>query len=156
MKLLPSPTILAVLVLGTVLQATYPAQAEQTRVIFPENIDQLEQFSTVTRGDVIEEMLTTPEALAAVRNGEPMPNGTHVVLVDYREGEVFRYFIMQKGENWGADYDDRRRTGDWHFQAFTPDRSVNLNEDPARCQGCHQARAEQQFMFTFDDIFATN
>jgi len=77
-----------------------PAFAEPNRVTFPP-IDQLEHYTTVTRGEVTEHMLMTPEALAAVRAGQRIPNGTHVVLVDYRGGEVLRYFVMEKGEGCG-------------------------------------------------------
>jgi len=127
-----------------------PAFAEPNRVTFPD-IEALEHYTTVTRGEVTEHMMTTPEALAAVRAGQPMPDGTHVVLVDYRGGEVFRYFVMQKGAGWGADYDNR--TGDWQFQAFHPDQSNNLDESAARCMGCHQPRADTEYQFLYSDIF---
>lgn len=98
------------------------------------------------------QMLTSQAAIDAVRGGREIPAGTHVVLVDYRDGKVFRYFVMEKGEGWGADYDARRRTGDWHFQAFKPDRPVNMAENPARCQSCHQSRGSESFLYTFDDL----
>ena len=47
--------------------------------------------------------MTTPEAIEAVKKGQPVPSGTHFVLVDYREGEVFRYFVMQKGDGWAGN-----------------------------------------------------
>jgi hypothetical protein len=130
------------------------ADAESNRVTFPENIDELEHYTTVTRGNVTEHMLTSREAIEAAQRGEPMPEGTHVVLVDYREGEVFRYFVMQKGPGWGADYDEDRRTGDWQFQWFHPDRTIKADENTARCQSCHGRRADNEFMFTFNDLMA--
>lgn len=126
--------------------------AEPTRVTFPKTLDRLVHYATVKRGDSTEHMLTTQEALDAVRYGKAIPAGTHVVLVDYRDGQVFRYFVMEKGAGWGADYDARRRTGDWQFQAFKPDRTVNLAENTARCQSCHQSRASQEFIYTFNDL----
>ena len=72
------------------------------------------------------------------------------MLVDYRGGEVFRYFVMQKGEGWGADCGNR--TGDWQFQWFLPDQSINMAENTTRCQGCHQNPADNEHMFTFGDI----
>lgn len=145
MKHLATLALTSCLAVGTFA----PALAEPNRVTFPP-IDQLEHYTTVTRGEVTEHMLTTPEALAAVRAGEPIPSGTHVVLVDYRGGEVFRYFVMQKGEGWGADYGNR--TGDWQFQWFLPDQSINTAENTTRCQGCHQNPAANEHMFTFNDI----
>lgn len=147
---LPPFTILA----GAIGAATIPAllaSAEETRVTFPP-LDDLIHYTTVTRGEVTEHMLTTPEAIEAVQNGQPIPNGTHVVLVDYREDEVYRYFVMQKGADWGADYDDRRRTGDWQYQFYWGDRSINMEENTARCQSCHQGREATEYMYTFNDL----
>lgn len=144
------PIALAGLLSASIMVAgTLSALAEPNRVVFPD-LDALEHYTTVTRGEVTEHMLTSPEALAAVRNGEPMPDGTHVVLVDYRGGDVFRYFVMQKGAGWGADYGNR--TGDWQYQWFQPDRSINLAEDTTRCQSCHQSRDDSEFMYTYRDI----
>ena len=149
MKLRLNLALGACLLTGLLALDTLPALAEPNRVTFPD-LDALEHYTTVNRGEVTEHMLTTPEALAAVRTGEPMPDGTHVVLVDYRGGEVFRYFVMQKGAGWGADYDNR--TEDWQFQAFQPDQSTNLAENAARCMGCHQSRGETEYQFLYNDI----
>ncbi len=128
--------------------------AESNRTTFPQNIEELVHYATVRRGEVTEHLLTNQTAIDAVKAGQPAPAGTHVVLVDYRDGEVFRYFVMEKGENWGSDYAERRRTGDWQFQWFKPDRTVNLAEDTARCQSCHMSRGEQEFMFSYESIRA--
>lgn len=105
--------------LGLTPFAAWWAAAEETRVTFPD-LEALIHYTTVTRGNVVEHMLTTQEAIDAVKEGQPIPNGTHVVLVDYRDGsdEVYRYFVMQKGEGWGEDFDERRRTGDWQYQFY--------------------------------------
>jgi hypothetical protein len=140
-------------IFGAVTLICWQAIAEGNRVAFP-NLEQLVHYTTVRRGNVTEHMLTTQDAIAAVKAGQPIPNGSHVVLVDYREGEVFRYFVMQKGNGWGRDYDDRRRTADWQFQWFKPDRSINMSENTARCQSCHQARADNEYLYTFDQMKA--
>lgn len=131
---------------------SWGAGAETNRVAFPSQLDRLVHYTTVKRGNSTEHMLTTQEALDAVRLGKEIPGDTHVVLVDYRDNKVFRYFVMEKGKGWGADYDERRRTGDWQFQAFKPDRSVNMAENTARCQSCHQSQASQQYLYTFRDM----
>lgn len=126
-------------------------QAEPNRTTMPD-IDKLVHYTTVTRGEVTEHIMTTPEAIEAVKKGQPIPAGTHFVLVDYREGKVFRYFVMEKGVDWGADYDENRRTGDWQFQWFKPDRSINLAENTARCQACHSSRSDRDFLYTFNEL----
>lgn len=135
----------------TVFAATValPLLAEPTRVTFPP-LDELEHYTTVTRGDVTEHMLTTRAAIDAVERGEPIPMGTHVVLVDYRDDEVYRYFVMQNGEGWGEE--TQGRTGDWQFQWFWPDRSINMDENTARCQSCHQSREGREYLFTYNDL----
>tara|TARA_E500000318_G_scaffold85940_2_gene82305 strand:- start:1670 stop:2152 length:483 start_codon:yes stop_codon:yes gene_type:complete len=138
---------LAVLTASAFLMV-WPARAEPNRVTFPENLDALVHYTTVRRGEVTEHIMTTPEAVEAVRNGEPIPNGTHFVLVDYRDGAVHRYFIMEKGEEFGADYDERRRTADWQFQWFWADKSINMDENTARCQSCHSSQEDSDYLYT--------
>lgn len=141
-------------IVPVLLAAAWPARAEPTRVTFPENLAQLEHYTTVTRGEVTEHILTSRAAIDAVKAGRPIPDGTHVVLADYRDGRIFRYFVMEKGAGWGADYEARRRTGDWQFQWFWPDKTINTNENTSRCQSCHQARSDSQFLFTFGQLRA--
>jgi len=143
---------LAILVSSSAAVAAVAFAAERTRVSFPKDLDKLVHYTTVKRGNSTEQILTTQAAIDAVRSGREIPAGTHFVLADYRDGKVFRYFVMEKGEGWGADYDARRRTGDWHFQAFKPDRSVTMAENPARCQSCHQSRGSESFLYTFDEL----
>ena len=85
--------------------------AEENRVAFPEDLDALTHFTTVTRGEVTEHMLTSEAAIEAAQNGEPIPYGTQVILADYRDGALYRLFVMEKGEGWGGDYDAAPRTG---------------------------------------------
>ena len=131
---------------------SWHAYAESNRVTFPKDIEQLIHYTTVKRGEVTERMLTTPEAIDAIKKGLQIPTGTHFVLADYRDGKVYRYFVMEKGEGWGADYPDDRRTGNWQFQWFNPDKTVNVAENTAQCQSCHQGRADNEFLYTFDRI----
>lgn len=138
----------AALVIGAVALAGWQVSAEPTRVTMPENLDQLVHYTTVKRGNVTEHIMTTREAIDAVKNKQPIPAGTHFVLVDYRDGQLYRYFVMQKGEGWGADYDERRRTGDWQFQWFQPDGSINASENTARCQACHRGQDASEYLHT--------
>ncbi len=126
----------------------WQVHAETNRVEFPD-LEALVHYTTVRRGNVTEHIMTTPEAIEAVKAGQSIPNGTHFVLIDYRdEIELYRYFVMQKGESWGEDYDANRRTADWQFQWFWPDKSVNMDENTARCQSCHRSQEGSDFLFT--------
>jgi hypothetical protein len=121
------------------------AHAETNAVTFPP-LDQLEHYTTVRRGVTREHMLTSRAALDAIQAGQPVPTGTHVVLVDYQSDVLHRYLVAQKvGE--GID--------DWQYQWFWPDRSVKADENTAQCYSCHQrSRRERQFMFTFTDALS--
>ncbi|MBB4350727.1 hypothetical protein GGE35_004383 [Rhizobium cellulosilyticum] len=141
----------AAVVATTVLTVGMQVHAEPTRATMPD-IDRLVHYTTVNRGEVTEHIMTTREAIEAVKAGQPIPNGTHVALVDYRDGKVFRYFIMEKGENWGQDYDENRRTADWQFQWFKPDGTINMDENTARCQRCHTSRSDRDFLYTFNEM----
>lgn len=130
----------------------FQALAEPNRVRFPENLDALEHFTTVTRGEVTEHMLTTSDAIAAAQAGEDMPDGTQIILADYRDDALYRLFVMEKGPGWGDEYAEDRRTADWQFQWYWPDGSVNMDENTERCRACHQGRADENYMFTYNDL----
>ncbi len=147
MKLVVRLSLASLFAAGALFAGT-PVRAEPNRVMFPENLDELVHYTTVRRGEVTEHIMTTREAIDAVRNGQPIPSGTHFVLVDYRDEEVYRYFVMEKGKGYGAEYEERRRTGDWQFQWFWPDRSINMDENTARCQSCHSSQEDSEYLFT--------
>jgi hypothetical protein len=142
------PLVLATLTAAAVFAVGWQVHAETNRVKFPENLDRLVHYTTVRRGNVTEHIMTTPEAMEAIKSKLPIPAGTHFVLVDYRDDKLYRYFVMEKGERFGADYDERRRTADWQFQWFWPDKSVNMNENTARCQSCHRSQEGSDYLYT--------
>ncbi|RYE42019.1 MAG: hypothetical protein EOP24_34455 [Hyphomicrobiales bacterium] len=145
-------SVLGILAIGAAVLSTSQASAEVNRVTFPTNLDRLVHYTTVKRGEVTEHLLTSQEALDAVKAGKSVPSGTQVVLVDYRDSKVFRYFVMEKKDGWGTDFAPARRTGDWQFQHFKPDRSIVMSENTARCQSCHQSRAGEQHLYTLSDM----
>lgn len=125
----------------------WQAHAEPNRVEFPD-LAALVHYTTVRRGNVIEHIMTTPAAMESVKNGQSIPAGTHFVLVDHRDGELYRYFVMQKGEGFGTEYDEGQRTGEWQFQWFWPDKSINRDENTARCRSCHSGQQESDYLYT--------
>jgi len=135
---------LAVLVGGNFLAATITgptlAIAAANAVVFPQ-LDQLVHYTTVRRGATREHMLTTPDALKALKSHQPVAVGTHVVLVDYQSDLLHRYLVAQKvGEG----------SSEWAYQWFWPDQSIKADENVAQCYSCHRSREDSQFLFTFD------
>jgi hypothetical protein len=120
------------------------AFAEVNAVTFPA-LDQLEHYTTVRRGVTREHMLTSRSALDAIAAGQQVPNGTHVVLVDYQSDELHRYLVAQKM----GDGDE-----DWQYQWFWPNQTIKADENTAQCYSCHRSRQDRQFMFTFTDALS--
>jgi Cytochrome P460 len=138
---------IATLAVCAVFAVDRPARAEPNRVTFPK-LDALVHYTTVRRGSVTEHISTTRKAIEAIQKGLPVPNGTHFVLADYRDEKIFRYFVMEKGAGWVADVEERRRAGDWQFQWYWPDRTINLKENTARCVSCHSSQKDQNYLYT--------
>jgi len=111
------------------------ADAEQNSVVFPV-IEELTHYTTVERGITVEHMLTTPEALVAIKASTEVPTGTPVVLQDFQSWVLARYLVAQKlGE--GAQ--------NWEYQWFWPDGTIKADERTDRCYSCHLSRASQQW-----------
>ncbi|RMP42492.1 hypothetical protein ALO95_200272 [Pseudomonas syringae pv. antirrhini] len=119
----------------------FTVYAAQPGVTFPA-IDQLQQYTTVTRGSTVEHMLITPDALKNIKDGSAVPVGTHLVLVDYQSGKLSRYLVSEKTGEGELD---------WSYQAFGADQKVNKDENPQQCYSCHESQQRKQFMFTFSD-----
>jgi hypothetical protein len=119
-------------------------------VNFPERYAEGVHYATVNRGNIREELFTSRAAVDAVKSGQPLPSGTEITMEDYRDGKLFRYVVMEKRTGWGADYPPEKRNGEWEFQAFNVDKTVNRNETLDRCFACHKGQATQDFVFTRD------
>ena len=128
--------------------AAMQAWAANDRVQFPESYTDGEHYATVNRGGIREEIFTSLEAITAAKAGQPLPNGTVIVMEDHRGGKLHRYVVMEKRTGWGSAYPDNVRAGDLEFREFAPDRSPNLTEYGQRCMSCHQSQAGQDFVFT--------
>jgi len=133
-----------------------PAVAGRELVQFPEKFEQGVHYATVRRGNIIEELYTSRAAINAAKKGQALPRGTVITLVDIRGGKVFRYVVMEKRPGWGAKYPPAKRNGEWEYQAFNADRSVNTNEDVGRCFACHRGQEENDFVFTLDRMKSSN
>jgi Cytochrome P460 len=75
-----------------------------------------------------------------------------LTLVDYRDGKLFRYVVMEKRTGWGAEYPPEMRNGEWEFQAFNANKSVNKNDNVGHCFSCHKSQERQDFVYTIDQM----
>jgi hypothetical protein len=143
------------------------------KVVFPENYAKGVLYTTVDRADnkQYRELYTSPEAVAAAKEGKPLPSGTVITLVQYKaqldadgnpqkdangrfvKGDLLAYTVMEKRTGWGAEYPDNVRNGEWEYQAFTGERKVNEKANLTACFNCHKPLPSgQDFVFTYDKM----
>jgi hypothetical protein len=152
------------------LALTATVRAGGDKVVFPENYAQGVLYTTVDRADnkQYRELYSTPEAIAALKAGRPIPSGTVLTLVQYKavvdasgnpekdangrflKGELIGYTVMEKRDGWGAEYGDDIRNGEWEYQAFKADKSVNDKAVLKNCFTCHKPYDKQDFVFSFE------
>lgn len=130
------------------------AAAQTNRATFPANFDKYVLYAKYDRGASREEAFATPETLEFAKSGKPLLPGTHIVLGIWTDYKLTGYFVMEKGVDWGADYSEEQRTGDWHFQQFDAAGKVHRTEIAERCQSCHGSQAKNDFQFTMDRMQA--
>lgn len=158
---------------GAVLLAALPAQAGPDRVELPADYQTAYTlYIKVDRPDrkIVRFMYVNPEALAAARPGEPLPDGTTLVMEDHKarlgpDGEALRdnagrflaeemvtaIFVQQTRQGWGEAYPPETRNGDWDYARYEPGATLALKADQkyVGCFSCHQRRAARDYNFTF-------
>lgn len=146
------------------------ARAGGENVKFPEDYAKGVLYTTVDRADnkQYRELYSTPEAIAALKAGQPIPSGTVLTLVQYKakldaagnpekdangrfiKGELVAYTVMEKRTGWGTEYPDDIRNGEWEYQAFKADKTVNDKANLKNCFTCHKPYDKQDFVFSFE------
>jgi hypothetical protein len=143
-------------------------------VKFPENYAKGKVYGSVDRPDIKEyrEFYASAAALEAVKTGEPIPSGTVITLVHYKakldeqgnllkdangrliKGDLAQYGVMEKRTGWGGEYPPELRNGDWEYQTFRADKSINDKANLTRCFECHKPQSGQDFVFSFEQMKA--
>jgi len=178
---------LPVLGLSALLAAAPPAaeaQAPAAAIAGPLNITlppdwetRFIRYATVDKADrkIIRFLYVNPEAFAAARPGQPLPDDTMIVMADRRarlgpdgnplldqqgrfiaEPAFIAVAVQQKRQGWGASYPAEWRNADWEYARFNPDgtrvAAATTPESVRACFTCHiQVRASQDFAFNFWD-----
>lgn len=123
---------------------------------------------------IVRHMFVNPEAFAAARPGQPLPDGTLIIMADTRArlaadgtpllNQQDRFIaepgwiamgVQQKEPGWGEGYAENKRNGTWEYARFNGDGSRNPASVEA-CFTCHlQVRPQQDFAFNFWDYVQT-
>jgi hypothetical protein len=117
MQAIATHTLATALALAVAATLAGQVRAGSELVTFPDSDTAGGLSATVDRGNITEEMFTSRAAIDAVKNGQPIPSGTVITLVDSRDGELFRYVVMEKRTGGGAEYPPEKRNGAWAYQA---------------------------------------
>ena len=157
------------------LALTLAARAGGDKVAFPENYASGTLYVTVDRYDIKQyrELFATPAAVEAVRNGQPIPSGTVLTMVQYKaqvdaqgnpikdangrflKGDLAGYAVMEKRSGWGSEYPADIRNGEWEYQAFTADKTVNDKANLRNCFVCHKPHEKQDFVISLAALRGT-
>ena len=149
------------------------AWAGGDKVAFPENHAKGVLYTIVDRADnkQYRELYVSPEAIAAAKKGEALPSGTVITLVQYAakldeqgnpakdanglfiKDKLLGYTVMEKRTGWGAEYPDTMRNGEWEYQAFRADKSVNAAAKLEACFNCHKPLGTKvDYLFSYDKM----
>lgn len=135
------------------------------------------KIATIDRYDnkTIRTVYMNPEAWAAAKPGEPLPDGTTLILearsaklgADGQPtiGENGRFTptdqivliaTQQKRKGWGTEYADTIRNGEWEYAVFKTDGTLNASAATQPCMQCHKPRAADDFTMVASRIVRDN
>ena len=130
-----------------------PSEYDRELVKFPENYKEGVLYTTVNRGNMRGEIYTSREVIEAVQDGQPIPSGAVITYEIYNDEELSEIFVMEKRTGWGdQNPPDTPRNGDWLYQEFNGDRSLDYEEDIGRCFSCHANQERDEYMHRFEEM----
>jgi plastocyanin len=154
------------------LGASVMAGPEQ--IAFPQGYDKWTRYAIVDRYDSKQyrELYTSAEAVKAVREGRPIPDGTVIVMAIHgaklddkgapqkdAQGRFIKHnlrgvTVMEKRKGWGASVPDEWRNGDWQYASFTHDGKPNAkaNANIKNCFVCHKPHEKQDFVISLASL----
>jgi len=171
MKAIKPLHVLSIAALAAV-SLTVAVRAGGDKVAFPADYAKGVLYTTVDRPDnkQFRELYAPQAAIDAVKAGKPIPSGTVLTLVQWSvhqddkgvpikdangrfiKKDILAHTVMEKRTGWGAEYADDVRNGEWEYQAFKADKTVNDKANLKACFTCHKPLDKQDFVFSFDKM----
>lgn len=131
-------------------------------------------YTIVDRHDTKQyrELWGTPDAVAAMKSGKPLPSGSVLTLVQYKartdaagnpvkdangrfvKGDLIAYTVMEKRTGWGTEYPAEWRNGEWEYAAFAPDGKLNAKANYKACFECHKPHEKTDFVISQTKLVA--
>jgi cytochrome c553 len=108
----------------------------------------------------------------AAKEGRPVPDGSVILTEVYtvkldaaknpvtgKDGffeteKLVAYTAMATGKDWGKDFPEMLRNGDWNYAVFGPDRQLRAGVNQAECLACHKPLDKESYLFTLKQLSA--
>ncbi|MDH5535008.1 MAG: cytochrome P460 family protein [Betaproteobacteria bacterium] len=149
-------------------------RAGPEQIAYPAGWDKWELYATVDRYDSKQyrELYTSPEAVKAVREGKPIPDGTVIAMAIHAakrdaqgnpvkdangrfvKDKLNAVTVMEKRPGWGAAVPEEWRNGDWQYASFTADGKPNqkANANIKNCFVCHKPHEKQDYVISLAQL----
>jgi plastocyanin len=145
------------------------SHAGADKVVFPASYKDGVLYQVADRYDIKQyrELYAPAAAIAAAKEGKPLPRGTVLTLVQYKavvdaqgnpvkdargrfqKGDLVAYTVMEKREGWGAEYPADLRNAEWEYAVFTADGKFNDKANYKACFQCHKPHEAQDFVISY-------
>jgi Cytochrome P460 len=137
---------------GTVYPESFSAMPDQAQTTSPSIADTtsielkiqskydrtLAHYATVSRSDgSFRQMFVNEETITSIQPGEPLPNGTLIVMETW-----------YSPENLGTVFVKQKQNGEWQYGSFSPDRPDYQMRFSGSCHSCHAPFPETDFTLT--------
>jgi plastocyanin len=168
-----SAVVLAAVALTASLLVARPGSAGPDKIAFPANWQKFVLYTTVDRPDVKqyrELYASSQAAVDAMKAGQPLPQGTVLVLIPYKaqvdpqgnpikdakgrfvKGEQVGVNVMEKRAGWGTEYPAELRNGEWEYAAFGLDGKLNEKANYKGCFQCHKPHERQDYVISLASL----
>ena len=148
----------------------------KTHVAFPEGYQQsFVRYHTINfpATKQVRHYYANKPLLQAARDGKPVPDGAVILTEVYTakldanknpvmgaDGffvpeKLVAYTAMATGKDWGKDFPDMLRNGDWNYAVFTPDKQHRAGINQAECLACHKPLDKESYLFTLKQLAAS-
>ena len=163
-------------VFGGAAFAQNAGEATFTRVAMPKDLSGFVLYDKVDKADrkIVRFLYINKDALAKVKPGAPLPDGTVLVMEDrpaaldargavitdgagrlQPTGRVRAYLLMEKRAGWGETnlFPAEKDNADWEYAVFKADGTPNpIKLD--NCYACHLPQKGLDFTFSGAKIYA--
>ena len=160
-------------IIAAIAATAIEGRAGADKVAFPEDYAKGVVYMTIDRPNnkQLTEYYVSQDAIDAAKKGTPLPSGTRITAVAFaaqvdpqgnpvkgadghfvKTGNQVGFRVMEKRAGWGTDYPEDKRNGEWEYQVFRADKTVNATSDLNACFGCHKPQDKQDFVFTYDKL----